>query len=117
MNEAQTILDVEWVLVEEEVPTMALVGTPTTPDASEKPQERDLTRTEALLLLGAYIATVFTVALSLSLANYLDKAGLTVFLLVALVGAGVLVVALPVEDYEPEHVAMCTPGRITFTGR
>ena len=134
MNEAQTILDVEWVLVEEEVPTTALVyaltpdpvGAPTGSNdnkISQRPSNSGMP--VPLVVALALVVAIAVVALPGMIFDLLSAPVLFGMLVVAVVATAVVVISHPTSNGKREHfwtigsepVGQCTASRITFTGR
>lgn len=138
-NELQMMPGVEWVVAEEETVTPALakdlVGTPTTeltpvpieelvdalvakgveqiPTHEQQRDGQSFSRIMAIVIIYAYMTLAVIVALLIAAIGYLDNRGGIVFMIVTLVGAGILCVALPIQR---STVSPCTPSRINFTG-
>ena len=126
MNEPQTILDAEWVLLEE-APTTALVCAPT--EEPEEPAKKPTMHVvegaplrEIIVALGLYsiftalmiIVSIYTSGTIMPLFN--SAVFTMVWLMLGLFLAALLVIALSVMD--GEQVAACTPTRNnTLTGR
>ena len=126
MNEPQTILDAEWVLLEE-APTTALVCAPT--EEPEEPAKKPTMYVvegaplrEIIVALGLYsIFTALMVIVSIytsgTIMPLFNSAVFTmVWLCLGLFLVALLVIALPAMD--GEQVDACTPARNnTLTGR
>ena len=126
MNEPQTILDAEWVLLEE-APTTTLVCAPT--EALEEPAKKPTMYVvegaplrEIIVALGLYsiftalmiIVSIYTSGTIMPLFN--SAVFTMVWLCLGLFLVALLVIALPAMD--GEQVAACTPARNnTLTGR
>lgn len=121
MNEPQTILDIEWLVVEEERASTALVCAPTlnpagVPTSPESKTRRELTNHEAFVLALAVVAIEVIVGAMLMLSGFLDTTGIVVYGIVVLIGNAMAMMALQTEP-DGSAYAVCSPSRITFTGR